>query len=81
MPLTDREFDHQGVHDAPDDGDEVERVPAIFEVTLPKNGGQNQIFHGSRGQFIFIRFLTPGPYAMSLRTHSKVKHMVKVRFM
>ena len=25
--------------------------------------------------------LTPGPKAMSLSTHSKVKHMVKVKFM
>ena len=36
-PLTDRELDHEGVHDAPDDGDKVERVPAVLEVTLPRN--------------------------------------------
>ena len=33
--LTHREFDHEGVHDAPDDGDKVERVPAVLEVALP----------------------------------------------
>ncbi len=27
-------LDHESVHDAPDDGDEVERVPAVHEVAL-----------------------------------------------
>ena len=29
-----REFDHQSVHDAADDGNEIKSIPTIFEVTL-----------------------------------------------
>ena len=31
-----RELDHEGVHDAAQDRDEVERVPLVSEVTLRK---------------------------------------------
>ena len=29
-----RKFDHQSIHDAADDGDEVKGIPRVFEVTL-----------------------------------------------
>ena len=43
--FTHREFDHERVHDAADDGYEVERVPAVLEVALPRNEGQCEKFH------------------------------------
>ena len=38
-----REFDHQRVHNAPDDGHKVERVPAVLEVTLSRNECVNSV--------------------------------------
>ena len=48
---------------------------------LVGNGCSRVSFGFFDTDFLRKRLLTPGPKAMSLRTHSKVKHMVKVKFM
>jgi hypothetical protein len=37
-PASYRKLDHEGVNDAPDDGDEVKGVPRVHEVALPFAG-------------------------------------------
>ena len=59
MNVVYREFDHQRVHDAPDYGHEVKRVPTVLEVTLPRNIRVNSFPRAKAVNAVIS--LTPGP--------------------